>query len=68
MSDIDIKRKIRETESNIKNWYVMDGELKSVSDYNLGMEKRYLKKLQSQLGLVGEDRIERLVNSIECFE
>ena len=67
MSRDDILEKIKETEINIKNWYTIDDESESLSNYYLRIEKRYLRILKMKLGDYNNDRIERLMESIECF-
>jgi hypothetical protein len=63
----EILTKIKETESNINNWYQEPTETKQESDLLLRQEKRYLIKLKSKLGEYKNERIENLVDSIECF-
>ena len=60
-------QKIKETEDNIKNWYQIENESEIENKYYLESEINYLEKLKNELGYYIDDRIQKLVDSIECF-
>lgn len=62
-----IEKRIKETESNIKNWYTQPGETEKESNYYLRMEKKYLEFLRSKIGVKGKSRIEDIMSKVELF-
>ena len=60
-------QKIKETEDNIKNWYQIENESEIENKYYLESEINYLEKLKNELGYYIDDRIQKLVDIIECF-
>lgn len=60
-------QKIKETESNIRNWYRADGESEEISNYDLQREKKYLRSLKMKLVDYSEDRVEKLMDSMIGF-
>lgn len=68
-----IEKRIKETESNIKNWYTQPGETEKESNYYLRMEKKYLAFLKnkvtgiSYLGMKSKSRIDDIMSRVECF-
>ena len=62
-----IEKRIKETESNIKNWYTQPGETEKESNYYLRMEKKYLAFLKNKVGMKSKSRIDDIMSRVECF-
>lgn len=68
MTEAFILKKIKETEDNIRNWYVDDNETEEESSYYLNLEKKYLRFLKAKIGDFGNKRVDRILSEIECFD
>ena len=67
MSRDFILDRIKETESNINNWYKERDESDALCEYYLKIEKNYLRFLKSKLTGYSEERTKELMDKVECF-